>query len=401
MALIYPLKNQILPYAWGSTTAIATLLGHSTPSETPQAELWMGGHPKAPSLIQIDEKWISLIDGIGKDPESMLGAHVARRFERRLPYLFKVLAVAKPLSIQAHPNIDQAKIGFAREEAQNIPFDAPHRNYRDANHKPECICALTPFWALNGFRPIDEVLQRLQTACPQTLSAKIKPFIDTHNQSDLKPIFELLMTFSPERKAAVVGEAVAFAQTRKTTAPTWEWMVRLARFYPNDIGILSPLFLNLVCLSPGEAMYLPAGRIHAYLEGTGLELMANSDNVLRGGLTGKYMDVIELLNVLDFDSETIKPIKPQRLDPCEEKYPVPAVEFSLIRITLDGTRSHKGASKGGPRILLCIDGSMEIKDIRTGETVGIEKGHSVFVAGSIVDYELTGKGICFAATVPL
>lgn len=389
-----------MTYSWGSSTAIAELLGNPVPSDTPQAELWMGAHPKAPSMIEVDKKWISLIDGIDRDPTRMLGNTTVDQFGKRLPYLFKVLAAAEPLSIQAHPDKAQAEKGYARENALNIPIDAPHRNYRDDNHKPECICALTPFWALNGFRDMPEMISMLRRSCPRTLSPEIDRLNKMANETGLKRIFNMLLTLPGERKVAVLKEALSFAKSRMEADPVWKWVIKLAGYYPDDIGILSPVFLNLVCLSPGQAMYLPAGRLHAYLEGTGLELMANSDNVLRGGLTPKHVDVAELLEALRFESTSVDQILPRRISACEEIYDTPAAEFSLSKIILRLGDTCQSAPGMGARIILCTEGNVIVTDVENGENVKIDRGRSVFVAGSVDDFTLAGEGVLYVAAIP-
>ena len=401
MRSIYKLKNSIMTYSWGSSTAIAELFGNPAPSDTPQAELWMGAHPKASSMIKVNEKWISLLEYINRNPIEMLGETTVDRFGNRLSYLFKVLAAAQPLSIQAHPDKDQAEIGFARENSLDIPLAAPVRNYRDDNHKPECICALTPFWALNGFRQISEMVSMFRRACPQTLSPEIDRLENMSTGTGLKWIFNTLLTLPKERKIAILNEALLYAKPRVEMDPVWNWIVSLARYYPDDIGVLSPIFLNLICLSPGQAMYLPAGRLHAYLEGTGLELMANSDNVLRGGLTPKHVDVPELLTVLRFESTSIDVILPRRTGPYEETYATPATEFLLSRITLVSNDTYKGVGGMGARIILCTQGDILLTDTETDQKIEMHRGGSVIVSGSHDDYTLAGEGVLYMVAVPL
>lgn len=401
MRSIYTLKNTIMTYSWGSYTALAELLGAPVPADIPQAELWMGAHPKASSMIEVEGKPISLIDAIDQNPVAMLGESAAGRFDNRLPYLFKVLAVNRPLSIQAHPSRTQAKKGFSREKALNIPFDAPHRNYRDNNHKPECICALTDFWVLCGFRPVSQTVSLLQSACPQTLAPEIDKLKQHSDEGGLQRFLEALLMMAESRKRAAIAEATSHTDSRGLSPPVGQWIIRLVDVYPNDIGALAPLFMNLTCLSAGEALFLPAGRFHAYLEGTGIELMANSDNVLRGGLTTKHVDVAELLTVLRFESTPVDPILPSQTGPLEVVYPTFANEFILSRITLGPDDTYKSNSGMGARIILCVEGNAVITAPATGEKVEIKKGLSVFVPGSVDGYTLSGKGVLYKAAVPI
>jgi mannose-6-phosphate isomerase len=208
---------------------------------------------------------------------------VSAAFERKLPFLFKVLAAAAPLSIQAHPDAGMARAGFARKNRLGLPLDSPERNYRDPNHKPECICALTPFWALCGFRPPAQILDHLRTLCPQGLKAEIGTFAESCDAEGLKRLFAALLALHPLRRRKAVAEAVS--QAEKAGDSGLGWIPSLARHYPDDIGALAPALMNGLQLAPGQALFLTDGVLHAYLEGTAIELMANSDNVVRAGLT--------------------------------------------------------------------------------------------------------------------
>ena len=270
------LKNKIQPYAWGSYTAIPDLLGTENSKGEPQAELWMGAHPKAPSLVDKGGKWMSLEELIRSNPEDVLGKAVVNKYGGRFPYLFKVLAAAHPLSIQAHPSPDQAKRGFEKENRLNIPLDAFHRNYKDDNHKPECICAMTPFWAMKGFRNIHEMLELLSIVNPIDLSIEMENFKQQPNSQGLRSFFKAVMGMDRQRQKRVVDSVAAMADNHDQDDHIFQWIVKLNNRYPGDIGVLSPILLNLVCLDPGQAMFLPAGELHAYLDGVGIELMANS-----------------------------------------------------------------------------------------------------------------------------
>ena len=395
------LKNTIQPYAWGSHTAIAELLGTRPEPDTPQAELWMGAHPKAPSLVAVDAEWVSLEELIERYPQEMLGRRTAVMFHNKLPFLFKVLAAAQPLSLQAHPSFTQARQGFERENAQGIPLDAPQRNYRDANHKPECICALTPFWALHGFRKIPEILalgSRLDLAVFEDL---LKVLRNRPDAQGLKSFFEALMTLSPAKRILLTDQAVKTALRFASEDPVYRWMAELGKAYPGDIGIFGPILLNLILLQPGQALYLPAAELHAYLEGTGIELMANSDNVLRGGLTPKHVDIAELLRVLNFEERTAHVLTPRTTAGGERVYECPAREFVLSTITVVSKTTYFSPTVRGIEILLCTAGAGKIIDQGTGEEVALPKGRAVLVPAAVKGYVLEGEAVVYKAAVPI
>ena len=338
------LDNPIQRYAWGSPTAIPSLLGKG-PDGSPQAELWLGAHPSASSLVG----GVPLETLIARAPERLLGAASVARFGPRLPFLLKVLAAAKPLSLQAHPSLVQAMAGFAREESSGVPRGAPHRNYRDENHKPEIICALTDFQALCGFRKLADSVKLFRgLGLDVTL-------LEHHG---LRAYFEHVMTLPGEAQGALVDQLVDASRTPvKGFVPECALAQRLAGQYPRDIGIVGALLLNLLRLAPGEALFLDAGNLHAYLEGTGIELMANSDNVLRGGLTPKHVDVPELLSVLNFQDGPAKVLWPSA--DAEAVYATPAPDFRLSRITVDGAAVTLPAR--GAQLLLVTDGELTVK----------------------------------------
>ncbi|MGA9262802.1 MAG: mannose-6-phosphate isomerase, class I [Desulfobacterales bacterium] len=401
MQRIRILKNTIQPYAWGSHTAIAELLGTRPEPDFPQAELWMGAHPKAPSLVAVDAEWVSLEEHIERYPQEMLGRRTADMFHNKLPFLFKVLAAAQPLSLQAHPSITQARQGFERENAQGIPLDAPQRNYRDANHKPECICALTPFWALHGFRKIPEILalgSRLGLAVFEDL---LKVLRNRPDAKGLRSFFQALMTLSPAKRALLTEQAAKIALTFASNDPVYRWMGELGKAYPGDIGVFGPILLNLILLQPGQALYLPAAELHAYLEGTGIELMANSDNVLRGGLTPKHVDIAELLRVLNFEERTAHVLTPRSTAGGEHVYECPAREFVLSTITVVSKTTYFSPTVRGIEILLCTAGSGKITDQGTGEEVALPKGRAVLVPAAVRGYVLEGEAVVFKAAVPI
>ncbi len=400
MASIRILENTIQEYAWGSFTAIPGLLGRTSPAEMPQAELWMGAHPKAPSKVVCDGRSESLIDWIARDPERVLGKSVAETFGSRLPFLFKVLAAAAPLSIQAHPDRENACRGFAAENRRGIPLSAPERNYRDDNHKPECLCALTPFAALIGFRSVAQIRAYLTRCAAEPLAGALRGLVQPPASEGLKRFFSNLMALDDGQRQTAVRSAVQAAKTLEKSDAAFSWLLSLQRAYPDDIGVLAPLFLNLVELEPGQALYLGAGDLHAYLEGMGIELMANSDNVLRGGLTPKHIDTAELVRVLDFREKAPEILRPQQQDGGVWAYETPAAEFSLSVIRLSPQSDYVSPSNRSVEIFLCTEGAAVITDVKRSESLSVSRGTSVLVPAAVAQYRLTGSAVLYRASVP-
>lgn len=400
MTGIYKLKNPIQNYDWGSYDAIAELLGQPVPSPEPQAELWMGAHPKAPSQVLVDGKWLSLPDQIDLNPTAMLGEEVASSFAGKLPFLFKVLSAARALSIQAHPSLEQAREGFAREDRLGIPVGAPNRNYRDENHKPEIICALTPFYALNGFRRLPEILELLQQVGSNGLRPELNRFLARPDETGLEQFFTAIMTMDAARQQRVVAEVVAYAAEHESGGMVFEWIVKLNEQYPGDIGVLSPLLLNLVRLEPGQAMYSQARQLHAYLHGTGIELMANSDNVLRGGLTSKYIDVPELLEVLTFAEADVVIQTAQPELGGEYRFVSGADEFQLSLIEVGPEAGYSSQVGRSIEIVICVEGEVTVTETISGDRMVIHQGESFLVPAAMSGYQIEGQGVLFRASVP-
>lgn len=354
----------IQPYDWGSTTAIADLQGR-TPTGEPEAELWIGAHPKAPSQLTRNGRTVGLDEVIAADPVAELGAACAERFDGRLPYLLKILAAAEPLSLQAHPTLERARRGFADEEAAGVPFDAPHRLFRDPNHKPELICALTPFAALCGFRAPDRSLELLEAADAGPLGAAVADRL--RRSPDADGLREAMVTvLSTDRVDAApslarLGEAAASGIAGFATES--EWLVRLVDKCPDDPAVFVAALLDLVVLAPGEALFLSAGNLHSYLGGVGVEVMANSDNVLRGGMTTKHVDVDALAEVVVTEPGAA-PV--QRPGGPVWTYASPVDEFSLTRIVAP---AESVALPDGPVAVLCVDGDVTVHEGSTSTAV--------------------------------
>ena len=385
---MYLLENTLRPYAWGSETAIAELLGR-VPSGGPEAELWVGAHPDSPSQVVLEDGTRQHLDQlIASDPERALGNEAVQRFGDRLPFLLKVLAAAEPLSLQVHPSSTQAAAGFAAENAAGIPADAPHRNYRDGFHKPEMIFALTPFEALCGFRPVSEaadVFERLISAveatgasAPALLADVVSDLRGADQREALRGAFTRLLTTADATQAAE-SVATALASVPGRDAAT---VRELTDHYPGDPGVLVALLLNRVSLDPGQAIYLPAGNVHAYLSGLGIEVMAASDNVLRGGLTPKHVDVPELLKTVRFESVSVPAVEVRHTGLGQELYCPPFDEFALQRLELRaGSDSMASAdvplAQNGPVLVLAVSGSI-VLDSPRGDLL-VPRGSSAFV----------------------
>lgn len=393
------LRNPVRKYAWGSRTFLQSFLGMPEPWREPAAELWMGVHPKAPSKVRVNGEWRSLIDVIHADPSSVLGKEAAGRFANELPFLLKVLAVKHPLSIQVHPHRKQASAGFDRENRLNIPLDAPNRNYRDANHKPECLCAVSRFEAMIGFRAPKDILKLMDRVFASFPLPELDLLRREPNDEGLKRFFTGLVTMEPARRVRMIGKAAKGAERVVDDDRSFYWVQALNREYPGDVGVLSPLFLNLLDLSPGEAVYVPAGELHAYLSGVAMEIMASSDNVLRGGLTPKHVDIPELLKIVHFSAATVKKQRPFPDDNFERIYETPAHEFRLSRIALKNQETFKSEMKRNVEILLCMKGKGVIKDLQSGRTLPLEKGVSVIVPSAVPRYAVSGSVTLYKGTV--
>jgi mannose-6-phosphate isomerase len=390
---MWQLMNTVRHYPWGSRTVIPELLGEQSPADRPYAELWMGAHPDAPSVLS---DGTPLDKAIAQRSEALLGPEVRERFGDRLPFLMKVLAAEQPLSLQAHPTNEQAQAGFAAEEAAGVPRDDSTRTFKDPFHKPELLLALTPFEALCGFRPVEESLH-----CLAKLQVpELKPTIAALARGGLRAAIPQLLALPPEHRAALVS-AVAVAAARFVAAHdpefinTYRWAASLAETYPGDPGVVISLMCNHLKLAPGEAVFLPAGNLHAYLSGAGVEVMASSDNVLRGGLTGKHVDLAALIEVLDFTDGRVPVIHPV-LGPGGLRYPVPVEDFDLTRIQLDG---QSGAlTTRGPQVLLCTEGTAVLSS--ADEELSVAQGQSAFVpAGAPVSAR--GPAVLYRATTNL
>lgn len=409
---IYPLDNTIQKYTWGDKRFMPDFMGKDNPANEPWAELWMGAHPKAPSIALCpDGSRLRLDELIETDPAGMLGSTAIERFAGKLPFLFKILSAGKPLSIQAHPSRTKAQRGFAKEQEAGIPLDAPERNYRDANHKPETVVALTRFDGMCGFRPLDEIIENIKLASGTRWRSYAGRLAADPGRLELSVLFYNVVSLKDQNKASVLnatrlrGERILQAEAPGSSiAATFRWILKLMDEYPGDIGALAPLLLNLFTLEPGQALFLAAGEPHAYLGGLAAEIMANSDNVLRGGLTSKYIDIPELISVLNFDSHPIDILEAKPGPNGFSSYPVRCEDFMISRARPQD-RIAVTARPQAPEILLCTEGEFEVQVPQDGQNpqeqaAAIKKGESLFIPASETSYQITGQGELFRAGLP-
>ena len=398
------LESVVQYYDWGSRDSLSEVLGR-TPSGLPEAELWMGTHKRGPSPLAVPQGELrDLSQLVHSDAARFLGEKVVATYGD-LPFLFKVLAAGRPLSLQAHPNREQAQAGFQQEELRGVPVGDSRRNYRDPNHKPELICALTPFVALAGFRTPAEAAALSSLFLgnePGQVGELSRTFSDAPNAPGLEGYLRALFSLDPSslETAIFFAKSVEIDDGASAAVRTYApWLRRLAELYPKDPGVLASMLLNLVELAPGEAMFLPAGNLHAYLEGVGLELMACSDNVLRGGLTSKHVDVAELFKVLVFTSfppDIQKGVQQVERGATWRRFVTQAEEFELTLLDLDRVDALE-CSPLGPEVWLGLEGEIELSTER--ETVRLAKGNQVFVSSS-TSLAVSGIGKAARAALP-
>jgi mannose-6-phosphate isomerase len=410
---IYRLENPVQRYAWGSVDGISDTLGIANPGGGPLAEVWMGAHPSAPSKALVGGEKIGLDELVRRDPEATLGPKVVDQLGRSLPFLFKVLSAGTPLSIQAHPSKRKAQLGYEREDLGGIPVDAAERNYRDPNHKPEMAVALTRFELICGFRPVSEILENMRLVAPGEFERSLERLERDPSRVELSVFFYDLISADERSRSQLLATAsrrLGELLDTKAAPPgregAFRWALRIMDIFPGDVGAIIPLILNHIILEPGEAAFIAPGELHAHLTGTCLEIMANSDNVIRGALTPKFVDLPELVSVLSFNPERLPSVRPYPVAPCEEAYPTFVPDFEISRISIGPGRRYLRRSKG-PEILLCASGRAVVA-CRTGaaggsERLTLERGEAAFATADACDYEIVAEAeaVVFRASVPV
>jgi mannose-6-phosphate isomerase len=394
---VHKLTGTVQHYSWGGTSFLPHLLTIENPNHAPFAEYWLGVHQSGPSSIEVNKQPILLSEVIASNPVAALSAPVYEQFGG-LPYLFKVLDVNDMLSIQVHPTKQYAKVAFEKEEEAGIPLNAPNRNYKDKNHKPEIMLAMSEFWLLHGFKSEAKIIETLEN------TAEFQVLAPLFRAEGLQGLYQFLMEMDQAQVdsllSSVVKRALRYKQDGKIdkTCPEW-WVAKLyengAGITPVDRGVFSIYLFNIVCIMPGQGIFQDAGVPHAYLEGQNVELMANSDNVLRGGLTPKHIDVPELIKNIKF--EHIEPIIIEGTKPCmgESVYPAPTTDFGIASIALDGTNSYRYTAESIDMFLVVAGGCVvnNQMSIKTGESFVVFPGNQITLHAS-------GKTLIYRAFVP-
>ena len=397
---IFKLKGKVQNYAWGGYQYIPSLLGFANAENKPCAEYWMGAHPSASSDLIIDNQPVSLFQLIQGNSTEIITEKVYKQFGE-LPYLFKILDVKEMLSIQVHPSKTEAVKGFEAEEAAGIPINAANRNYKDKNHKPEVMVALSEFWLLHGFKPEAELERLLEDVQEFNI---LKPLF---RREGYKGLYQFVMEMNQPHIDAMVAPLVRHELRRKANneltkaQPGW-WVSKLfegkTEIKNIDRGIFSIYFFNIVKAEKGEAVFQGAGVPHAYLEGQNVELMANSDNVLRGGLTPKHIDVPELMKHTLFHAVVPNVMKGNSIDAIEKNYPCPVPDFGINKIEING--NVYGSVAASFEILIVIEGGAVLNagnlslTIKKGESVAVLPGQEYNIASS-------GQCLLFKAFVPV
>ena len=394
---MFRISEATQPYRWGSASTLQRLFG--APGDV-LAEAWFGTHQAAPSRVVHDAGTLDAL--VAAAPEAALGPDVVARFGPQLPYLLKVLAAEHPLSLQVHPHVDRARAGYDEEDAAGVPLDAPHRNYRDRNHKPELVFALTQFEAICGFRAPRRAAE-LFAGLDAPLAKQLHGLLVERPTSDgIRAAFTHLLdpTTRPRPdEVAEVARAAAERLAAGSPSPRADRTVALLHDeYPGDPGVVTSLLLNPVTLQPGDAMFVPAGGVHAYLHGVAVEIMASSDNVLRAGLTPKHVDVPELLRNVDYVAAPPIRIAPEVFHGATKVFYAPVDDFELSVTDLADDAEHPLPGRG-PRILLCLDGEVHVATSDDG-ALALGRGQAAFVPAADGRLTVRGTGRLVQADVP-
>ncbi len=387
------LRNRVKNYSWGSSTALSEFFDFLNPEGLPQAEVWIGAHERMPSSVILEDEQFQLNDLIRQHPQAMLGSGIASRFNNKLPFLLKIISVASPLSVQVHPAKQQAEAGFFKENQAGIPKDSLFRNYPDNNHKPELIYALNHFQLLAGFKPVAEILTLFKQLQIPLLKTILESFSKNKSANGLMTFCYRLMTFEKEIRQQIIDAAllsIMRSEGEELEKQSFRLVAHLHHYFTEDMGIFAPLLLNYVELQPGQAAFIAPCVPHTYLSGTGLEVMASSDNVLRGGLTSKHIDVQELVDIVDCHSCSPEDL---RIEPVIHQgvmsWPVPVDDFVFSILTMEGENRYFRSK--GLELIFCMKGTVKVEDHQGNDKV-LEKGDACAVPARVIHYGLCGTG---------
>ncbi|MEI8596261.1 mannose-6-phosphate isomerase, class I [Photobacterium sp. Hal280] len=384
----FPLNNTIKDYEWGSKSSLKELFGFENKSNAHQAELWMGIHPCGCSLVKVDTEEISLSSLINRDKDDILSKRVSDEFGE-LPFLFKVLAAESPLSVQVHPNKTQAIDGFNTENELGISIDSAIRNYKDENHKPELVYAITQFQVMAGFKSYQEINECWSYFSVPKIDKAFNGQVEINNDHDLELFFSILLTLSGDDKIDAVSQLKNYVKDHKYDHHSILVNDLLQR-YADDLGAFSPLLLNVFTLNPGQSLFITSGIPHAYIHGTALEVMANSDNVLRAGLTNKNIDIVELTKCTNFKPTAISELicNPVSIAGNISRYEVPVSDFCF---EVYSNSQNQLISVDSAEIVFSLDDSLTLRH-ESGEVMTIDKGDSVFIPHYAKSYSISAIG---------
>lgn len=400
MNALYELRYRVQTYPWGSHTFLARLTGRNGRSSEPEAELWLGTHPAGPSEVVLAEDGVIPLGAfLARDPRRWLGSSGALQGDE-LPFLLKLLAVERPLSLQAHPDARAARKGFEREE--RLGLAASERSYRDAHHKPELVVALEPFYALRGLRQ-GRVIRRLLEVFESAELAECLDELGSGSTAGLRSFLSALLAMPAEVWRSCVRRVQPIVRQRAETGDSGDpyfWVDRLLTQHPDDPACLAPLFLHLVRLEPGQGLFQSPGTLHCYLEGAAVEAMAASDNVLRGGLTTKRIDLPELLSVVRIHPEPVRIVEAACYGSGVESWSCPAEEFSLLRLRARAGAPAVWPGEGGLAVCICTAGRGELRALGTQEREAVSGGRALLVAPDAGGLCLEGEAEVWCAAVP-
>jgi mannose-6-phosphate isomerase len=395
---LYPLINDIKTYNWGHLTMLPELLGYQNIENTPQAELWIGMHSEGMSKVLLGDTLCDLATLIAQDKSYFLGDKALKKFGSHLPFLFKVLAINEPLSLQVHPNKQQAKEGFAHENSLGMAMNDTQRCYKDSNHKTELLCAWSDdVWALCGFRPYADIYAEFKQLNSNELTSLVEKLGNNLTAEGLADFIHSLITLPKVTVPSIMKDVLAYSVPK--SAPCFRWLEKLQAMYPNDMATLAPLYMNVVHVPKGKAIFVENGVLHAYLQGMGIEIMTVSDNVIRLGLTPKHIDIASLATIVSFNPTEVKFLD---ADPTHGGFSTPCGEFLLAHHHITLSHPHVLVAHNPAQIMLCVEGAIEVFSASHADDplYTLSQGQSFFVPFNAGDYEFKGNGELFIASTP-